>query len=100
MTERQAGRLTNHSVLGLQTLPQVDDGRDVIGTRSGQRNDGHRLYVDVTVGQKVNQCLDNGGAFVLAFKWVKIGKNIIKIFNYVYDKGSLLVVIIFLYTCV
>lgn len=68
MTQRQAGRLTDHSVLGLQTLPQVDDGRDVIGTRSGQRNDGHRLYVDVTVGQKVNQCLDNGDTFVLAFK--------------------------------
>lgn len=67
MTQRQAGRLTDHSVLGLQTLPQVDDRRDVIGARSGQRNDGHRLYVDVTVGQKVNQCLDNGGAFVLAF---------------------------------
>lgn len=67
MTQRQTGRLSDHSVLGLQTLLQVDDGRDVIGARSGQRDDGHRLYVDVTVGQKVNQCLDNGGAFVFAF---------------------------------
>lgn len=67
MAQSQTGRLTDHPVLGLQTLLQVDDCRDVIGACSGQRNDGHRLYVDVSVGQKVNQGLDNGGAFVLAF---------------------------------